>query len=310
MCREKLPRTAPRFLLRFDTNRAMSEEARSLWEQFDSEVEPWRRGRAILVIIACGYLILQALSITADIAAGNIERLLAFSTGCVFFWLQFYFTWIGVHWVRWIVGGWSAVLGFVWLIWGVRGSNSLMLFFAAANLLIGSYFCLSSSVHFFAKRQREKRNWTRSLLVGAAFGLLFLSFYFGSIGLLAYKHRLEVEAREFADDAFRRIFSDHDTYFFLDTLSEEALMKNGGRANATRFLQSATMQAGDVHDIKSATGQLKVTYNFPAKLACAGIMTSEAVGERGSIDLKLKLVEVGRSWKIETAWWAYRSQLR
>jgi hypothetical protein len=288
----------------------MAEETRSLWEQFDSDVEPWRRGRAVLIMIAGGYLILQALSITADIAVGNIERLLAFSTGCVIFWLLFYLIWIGVHWVRWVVGGWSAVLGFVWLIWGIRSDDPMRLFFAVANLLIGSYFCLSSSVHFFAKRQREKRNWTRSLLVAAAIGLLFLSFYFGSVGLLAYRHQLEGEAREFADDAFRRIFNKHDTYFFLDTLTEEALAKAGGRANATRVLQAATMQAGDVHDIKSAAGQLKISYRFPAKLSCAGVMTSEAMGDSGSLDLRLKLVQAERSWKIDAIWWAYRGQLR
>jgi hypothetical protein len=40
----------------------MREETRSLWEQYHSDVEPWRRGRAILVTIGCGYLIVRVSS--------------------------------------------------------------------------------------------------------------------------------------------------------------------------------------------------------------------------------------------------------
>jgi hypothetical protein len=53
---------------------AVAEETRSLWEQYDSEAEPWRRGRAILVAIGCGYLISQALLAATEIASGNIEQ--------------------------------------------------------------------------------------------------------------------------------------------------------------------------------------------------------------------------------------------
>jgi hypothetical protein len=45
----------------------MAKETRSLWEQFDSEVELWRRGRfpiiLILIVIGAGRLAAAALSI-------------------------------------------------------------------------------------------------------------------------------------------------------------------------------------------------------------------------------------------------------
>jgi len=51
------------------------------------------------VTIGCGYLISQALIAAAEIASGNIEQLLVSSIGFIVFWLQFYFIWIGVHWI-------------------------------------------------------------------------------------------------------------------------------------------------------------------------------------------------------------------
>jgi hypothetical protein len=67
----------------------MREETRSLWEQYHSDVEPWRRGRAILVTIGCGYLIVPGLLAAAEIAVGNIEQLLASSIGFIVFGCNF-----------------------------------------------------------------------------------------------------------------------------------------------------------------------------------------------------------------------------
>lgn len=288
----------------------MAEETRSLWEQLDSEVEPWRRGRVVLVVIGAANFLLQTVALAAGIILGDIEGLLAFASTFVLFWLLFYFIWIGVHWIRWIAGAWSGLAGFACLIWGWRDSNGYAVVFGCVNLVVGSYFCLSSSVYFFAKRQQERRSWTHSLLMAAVFALLSLTFFIGSVGLLGYKRQVQEDACHFADDAFAHIFSEHDTYFFLDHMTERALAESGGRARATKFLQGATLQAGDVHDIQRATGNLKVNYRFATNLRCAGIITTEGVGAKGPVLLRLDIVQVGQGWLIESVSWHYHGSYR
>jgi hypothetical protein len=61
----------------------MPDESPSLWEQFDSEIEPWRRGRGILICIAAFYIVAQSLILAASILLGNIERFLIFGVGAV-----------------------------------------------------------------------------------------------------------------------------------------------------------------------------------------------------------------------------------
>src|ERR1700731_824030 len=98
----------------------MPPETRSLWEQLDSEVEPWRRGRMVLIVIGLLHFAFQALLFAAGIVLGDTEGLVKLATVSVLFWLQFYFIWIGVSWVRWMAGAWAGAVGFVYLIWGWR----------------------------------------------------------------------------------------------------------------------------------------------------------------------------------------------
>jgi hypothetical protein len=286
----------------------MGEEPRSLWEELDSAVEPWRRGRAVLVTIGCGYFVVQALFIALQIAIGNIEQLLAFSIGCVIFWLQFYFIWIGVHWIRWLVGAWAGVLGFYWLLWGFHDGNVVMACFGAANVLIASYFCLAPSVYFFAKRQREKRDWKRSFSMAAVFVLVFLTLFLGGVGFQAYKLQLETEAREFGDMVFAHTFSDHDLYFCIGQMTEQALAASGGRNQMTQFLKYTLEQAGDVHDIHRTASHLAISYLFPTRIRCAGVVLAEGSGLRGPVQLHLAVTKEHEGWRIENISWHYRGQ--
>jgi hypothetical protein len=283
----------------------MPEETRSLWEQYHSEVEPWRRGRVVLILIGSFNLLLQGLDLNAHIALRNIEALLPTATVFVVFWLQFYLIWIGIKWIRWLAAGWCGLVGFVLLIRGWVDGNSFLVVFGCINLIIGSYLGLSPSVYFFAKRQRERRNWIHSLAVAAIFALIFLSFGMGSIGLSAYKAQLEAEGGRFADEAFRRIFANHETEFLLDRITERGLATSGGRESLTKFLETAGLQTGDVHNIRRATASLKLTYNFPAKFGCIGTVTAEGIGTIGPVQLRLDIIQSDQDWQIETLSWHY-----
>jgi hypothetical protein len=172
--------------------------------------------------------------------------------------------------------------------------------------LIGCYLCLSSSVYFFAKRQQERRSWRHALLVAGVFALLFIPSYVTMTVFFAYKMQLEHEARSFGDEAFRRVFAEHDSYFFLDRLTEQALTRNGGRAHATKFLQQATIHAGDVHDLKPAVAELTIKLHWPIYLDCTGILRADAIGQRGPLQLQMRVVRSGDDWQINDVFWAYR----
>ena len=288
----------------------MREDTRSLWEQYHSEVEPWRRGRAVLLLIGLFNLVVQGLDLAAHIALGNVEVLLPRVTGFLVFWLQFYLIWIGINWVRWLAAAWCGLIGFVFLIRGWVDGNSFLVVVGCINLIIGSYLGLSPSVYFFAKRQRERRNWIYSLSIGGILALIFLSFGMGSIGLSAYKAQLEAEAGRFADDAFMRIFANHDTDFLLDRITERGLAASGGRESLTKFLETATIQTGDVRDIRRATATLKLTYNFPFEFGCIGTVTAEGVGAAGPVRLRFDIIQSNQEWQIETLSWHYRTASR
>src|SRR5690349_21691470 len=90
----------------------MTNETRSLWEIAASEVEPWRRGRSQLVGFGFVTLLFQVLEVAIGIAAGNLDYVFAFSTGSILFWFPFYLVWIGVTWLRWVLGAWNLITGF------------------------------------------------------------------------------------------------------------------------------------------------------------------------------------------------------
>lgn len=283
-----------------------SREPEPLWRTVVGDTEPWRRGRLFLVLLAVVTFCLQALVLGAGVVVGDIVSVLTFGIFALIFWLQFYFIWIGVHWVRWLNGGWTALSGFVFVIWGLRDKSIITVAAGVYNLGTGAYLALAPSVYFFAKRQRETVRRTESLVIAAAFLLLLGSLTAGVIGLLGYKSHLERDARAFADTAFNRIFADHDTYFLIDHATGRLLEVAGGQPGLSKFMQDAAIHAGDVHDIKPSAGSLRFWYSFPVQLGSGGELRTEGIGDHGRrIQMHLVVGEVGDAWKIEAIWWRY-----
>lgn len=279
-----------------------TEDPPSLWNF--GETEPWRRGRVVLISFALTTFLFQALVLGALIFAGNIEQLFVQGIALLLFWLQFYFIWIGVHWVRWLQGFVSALWGFALVIWAVRDESIILFALGLYFFGFGIYVGFAPAVYFFAKRQQEKRNWIEVVIAAAIFTLLLLSLGSGLLGLSIYRSQREERARHFADIALERIFTQHDTYFFLDHVSENMLQRNG-RLRLTKFLQDATMRAGDVNNIEPATGRLQFWYGFPLKLVGFGIMTAEGKNTIGPVKMQLTIIEGGTSWEIDQIVWFY-----
>lgn len=268
------------------------------------DTEPWRRGRLFLVLLALVILILQGLAVASLIITGSIELVPIQGIFALAFWLQFYFIWIGVHWVRWLNGGWSALCGFVLIIWGFRDGSTIAGLLGLYCLVVGCYLAFAPSVYFFAKRQKETVRWMESLAIAGVFVVLLGSLVAGVFGLLAYKANAEREAREFADRAFHRIFSAHDTAFLLEHASDRLVTAAGSRASLTQFMQDATMRAGDVHEIEPPAGSLRFWYSFPLQVASEGPMTVAGKGERfRRIRMQLIIGDASGDWQIHAIRW-------
>jgi hypothetical protein len=279
----------------------MPSETRSLWEQLDSDVEPWRRGRAVLISFALVSLLLQGLIFVAAVLDGNIEGLIAFSAVCVLFWLPFYFIWIGVHWIRWIIGTLVGFAGFWALVWGWRDGNWFLLVLAVVNFVIGAYFCLSSSVYFFAKHQQEKRNWPHALIVAAVFGFLLAAFLAGTIGLFGYRAQMQADADEFATQAVVRIYTDQDREWLFAHVPATDLT-GSGREKLNRFLKEIA-RLGPVLQISGATGQLRIIYHFPAQFSFQAQMFADGKSAFGPVRVHLFIVDSGAGWLIAGSSW-------
>lgn len=286
------------------TSFVTTPETVPLWREVLAGEQPWRRGRLFLVVIACLTLLGQILVLGYGIVTGTLEFVFAHAINAVIFWLQFYFIWIGVHWMRWLTGGWNALFGFALLIWALRDKSAVAAVAGCYALAIGCYLAFAPAVYFFAKRQKEKVRWVECFAVGTVFFLLLTSLASGAFALSAYKRALEREAREFADTAFQRIFAQHDTYFLLEHASDEVIDAPGGRDRLTLFLQNLTMHAGDVRDIEPPTCSIRFWYSFPLNLASEGHMVTHGQAEkRFTIAMQMIIREARGDWKIQAVRW-------
>lgn len=279
-------------------------EPTPLWrEVVIGDPEPWRRGRVFLVLLACFSLLFQGLGMASGIITGRIEVLFVQGIFALIFWLQFYFIWIGVHWLRWLNGGLSALYGFAFIIWGFRDASPMAWLIGLYSFVMGCYLAFAPSVYFFAKHQKERVRGMESLAIGIVFLALLGSLVAGTFGLMAYKANVEREAREFADTAFRRIFTEHDTNFVLEHASERLVTAAGSRGELTRFLQDATMRAGDVHEIGQPEGALRFWYSFPLRLSSEGPMTAPGKAEKFRIRMQMIIGESADDWQIHAIRW-------
>jgi len=277
-----------------------------LWKEVVvGDTEPWRRGRLFLIIYGIISLANHAFILVNFVIQGQLDPLVFNATLMALFWLQFYFIWIGVSWVRWIQAGFALLVASALIIWGLRDGIMFWVGLGIVNFGLAAYLGLAPSVYFFAKHQREKRNWKEVIAVAFVFVLLLASFGAGILGLAGYRARRLAEAREFADGAFRHIFTEHDTQFLLERTTERLMKEGGGINGLTRFLQQTTMRAGDVHDIKPSTGALRCWYQFPLGLGTYGEVISEGVGDRGRVKLWMRIGEGGQGWQIDAVWWNY-----
>jgi hypothetical protein len=282
----------------------MPPETRSLWEIYDSEVEPWRRGRTALICIALVNLLFQALHLAAGIILGYIEGVFIFAAACVLFWFLFYFIWIGVHWIRWVAGAWSGINGFCFVIWSIRDENILLGAVGAINLLIASYFCLSSSVYFFAKRQREKVRGREAIGIAAVCLLILASIGAAMFAVWGLRVRELHEAGEFVATAAQRVYVESDLDWALTHVTPESLQSNG-LTRLKFFLEDIKQKLPATRQISDVSGKMEVRFQFPADFHWQANATCHAESDKGPARLHFVISNTGADWQIEHMWWEY-----
>lgn len=282
----------------------MPPETRSLWEQLDSEVEPWRRGRAVLVSIAAFYLLLQGFTVYLNLRAGNLEGLLGFAAFCAVFWLLFYLIWIGVNWIRWLAGAWLGLSGFCFLIWGFRDEDVVTGTAGGINLVIATYFCLSPSVYFFAQRQRENRSWLHSGIAVGALALLSFAFFIGALGLVAYQAHAQSDASEFTREAAEYIYGDYNRDWLLQHLTSQAGESTEDRSPIDVFDEASEFM-GPVTQISVTKAETRVLYRFPFAIIWEAHLVADGISAYGHARLYFFVVDSGHGWQLQSTWWEH-----
>jgi hypothetical protein len=280
----------------------MPPETRSLWEQYDSLVEPWRRGRAALISIAAFYLLLQGATIYFNLTNENFEGLLPFATSCAVFWLFFYLIWIGVNWIRWLCGAWLGLSGFCFLIWGLRDEDWVLNVLGLINLLIATYYCLSPSVYFFAQRQREHRSWLHSGIVVGVFALISFTLFFGALGLFAYKMHAQADAIDFVDQAAQHIYAEQDREWLFAHLPPGDLAASTPQSLNAFFSQNVG-RLGPVLQLSAPTGSVRMIYHFPRQFAFTAQLAVDGKSSYGPVRIHFWIADQGDGCRIDRTWW-------
>ncbi|MDQ2868192.1 MAG: hypothetical protein M3R59_07265 [Verrucomicrobiota bacterium] len=281
----------------------MPNESRSLWEMYDAETEPWRRGRNILLIIGAVHFLLQCVPLYASLARSDIDRLLSTCVIVVTFWLQFYFVWIGVQWLRWVWGAWTMLVGFWLAICGWSYSIPFEIVAGLASLLMGA-FLLSPAVYFFAKHQKERLSWKRALVVGLACLLLLGNVVAISLFVAVVRFQRQREANEFAQSAVSEIFANRDRAWTLAHLSPESKRAD----NATmvdQFFAAVASKIKGFQQVGSPSTLTATQLEFPFTFQSQSDALVEADTDDTPIRMHFILQNRGDRWEIAGFSWHY-----
>ena len=283
----------------------MSGETRSLWEVYESETEPWRRGRTILISTGLFYFITQLLSFGFAMLVGNIQQALILAANAILFWFVFYLIWVGVHWLRWICGAWNMILGFCLVIWGWRDANPIDAIFGCIFFAIGVSFALSPSVYTFALRQRESVHWKEAVLIGIACLLVLVSLGTALFGLALVHQQRRAAASRFGNEAAYRRYSEHDIEWAMAHVSARSLQNHG--KERMRYFMAAAERLGKLQRISPSRAVVRMALQLPNRLVADAEVISQANTDSGPIELHAVLLDAGQGWQIDRMWWTYGS---
>jgi hypothetical protein len=179
-----------------------------------------------------------------------------------------------------------------------------MVAYGAINLLIAAYFCLSPSVYFFAKHQRETVRWKEAAAIALVCFLLLCSVGAALAGLWAFRNEELRDAIDFAEMAAEEIYVTADQNWTVSHVTQRSLQRDGPM-RLGYFFQSTRQRLRSVQQISNSRGWIRLRLHFPWQFEWDAYVVCHAESEDGPAELHFILWKSEANWQIEHMWWSY-----
>jgi hypothetical protein len=185
------------------------------------------------------------------------------------------------------------------VVWGIIGSDGLMIVTAMASLIIFSYLAIAPAVYAFARHQRERISRWEVLAITGIFFLLLLSVGSGIYAFSNHQKSLQAEAIDFAGMAFHRVFENRDPEY-LAAHSSAARKSSSPQA----FINRIDSELGHVQSVGpvAATFQSKFV---PYRLELHGTAKARVIFDSTPAWVSIEISGTQSDWKIEHISWDY-----
>jgi hypothetical protein len=274
-------------------------EPEPLWREAIPDREPWRRGREAIIVISVVVLLGQGLLIALALMSGHIET---FFVRLISGWLVallLYFVWIGQNWARWIMAPLFISYGSWGVVWGIIGSDGLMMITAIASLVIFSYLAIAPAVYAFARHQREQVSGFEVIAISAVFFLLLLSVGSAMFAFANYQNSLKADALEFAGLAFHRVFVNRDPEYLAAHSSSSRK-----RSSPRHFINQIESELGQVQSVGPLGGNFRTKF-VPYRLLLRGTAKARVIFDSSPVWVSIEISGTQSDWKIEHISWDY-----
>jgi hypothetical protein len=278
-----------------------TEDNEPLWREVVGNTEPWKRGRLALVLFGVFTAGQQFLTAATIVAGGNIELLLPAAIFSILQWLQFYLIWIGVQWIRYLAGGLMAFGGLAQFFTGCSRSSGLYIVLGLFALGAGCYIALAPAVHFFARRQQERRSVLWAFITAGCFGIALALVFVAVLIFAVLKASWVNDCRGFAREAFDQIFVEHDGAFLAQhsTASTKDM-------SADEFVRLINEQLGAVENIEPAVVNVRSRLAWPALHIEGSAAWRGKFAHAPPVTIRMQISGTSGDWRIEHIRWDYR----
>jgi hypothetical protein len=274
-------------------------EVDPLWRQAIPDLEPWRRGRAAIIVVSAVIVAGEGALIIAAMLSGDIH---AFFVKLITGWLAsllLYFVWIGQNWARWLMAPLFGAYGCWGFVWGIVLGDGLTIVSGLASFIIFSYLAISPSVYAFARHQREHGSSWQTFAITGIFFLSLLGLGSGFYGFYNYQSAVKADALDFARMTFHRVFENRDPQY-LAAHSSRTRKDSSPQA----FINRIEDELGDVQNVGPIGASFRMKF-APWHLELHGTATTRVIFREAEMWVSIEISGHESEWKIEHIRWEY-----
>ena len=275
------------------------KEVDPLWRQAIPDREPWRRGRAAIIIISALILAGEGLLIVAALMSGGVR---VFFVNLITGWLaslMLYFVWIGQNWARWVMAPLFGAYGCWDFVWGIVLGDGLRIVTGIASLIVFSYLAISPAVYAFARRQRERGSVGHVLAITGIFFLVLLSLGGGIYGFYNYQNAVKADAMEFARLTFHRVFENRDPEYLAAHSSAKRKY-----TSPREFVNRIDSELGEVQSVGPVGTAFKTKFVL-WHLELHGTARARVIFSEAAMWVSIDISGKESEWMIDHIRWEY-----